>query len=107
MEDRLTEQLKNRSVRPSTPGELVTDLLECNGLSITKAATRLGVSRVTLSRLINDQQSLSVDMAQRLGRFFGNGAALWLNLKQQVELWDLLHAEDEPYKSIEPLKLAA
>jgi len=107
MDERLTEQLKNRAVRPSTPGELVADLLECNGLNISEAAARLGVSRVTLSRLINDQQSLSVDMAQRLGRFFGNGAALWLKMKQQVELWDLLHAEDERYQSIEPLKIAA
>ncbi len=102
-ENRFIESLQAMSQPPSTPGEVLADLLECNGLSLSEAARRLGVGRITLSHLVNGHRALSDDMAQRLGRFFGNGPAFWLRLQQQLDLWQTLHADQSVYQSIEPL----
>jgi addiction module HigA family antidote len=104
MNAHMIEGLERMKGRPATPSEVLEDLLECNNLGITEAAKLLDVSRVTLSRLVNGRQDLSTDMAQRLGRLFGNGAAIWINLKQQVDLWDVLHADCTPYEHIQRLK---
>ena len=97
------ERMQTRRVRPSTPGDVLADLLESNNLTITEAAHRLGVGRVTVSNLINGKRSLTPEMANRLGRFFGNGAGIWLRLQQAVDLWDCLHAEPSDYSDVQPL----
>ncbi len=102
-ENRFIASLQTMTQPPSTPGEVLSDLLECNALSLTQAAARLGVGRVTLSHLVNGHRALSDDMAQRLGRFFGNGAVFWLRLQQQLDLWETLHADQSVYQFIEPL----
>lgn len=89
--------------RPTTPGDALLDLLEDRGISQGELARRLGVSRATISRLVNNQQVLSPDLAQRLGRFWGDGARIWLALQQQVDEWDLLHADTTPYQFIQPI----
>lgn len=101
------EQLKKMTRRPSTPGDLLADLLECNGLSQGEAAARLGVTRQTVNQLINGKRALTPDMAQRLGRLFGGGPELWVLMQQQVELWDALHADSKIYESITPLETEA
>jgi plasmid maintenance system antidote protein VapI len=47
-------------------------------------------------------------MAQRLGRFFGDGAANWFRLQQQVDMWDLIHSKTKPrdIQRIKPLEKA-
>jgi addiction module HigA family antidote len=61
-----------RMKQPAHPGRFVkTVILEPLGLSVTEAAKALGVTRVALSRLINEQASLSPDMAIRLDKAFG------------------------------------
>ena len=101
------EQLKRMQRRPATPGDLLADLIECNDLSQGKVAARLGVSRITVSRLIQGHRPLSADMAHRLGRFFGNGPELWLNMQKNVDLWDALHMDTAEYAFIEPLDKVA
>ena len=57
---------------PAHPGRFVrTVILEPMGLSVTDAARALGVTRVALSRFLNEQASLSPDMAIRLDKAFG------------------------------------
>lgn len=97
------EGLQKMNCPPSTPGEVLEDLLESNGLSLTEAAKRLGVGRITVSNLVNGHRALSEDMAQRLGRLFGNGPAFWLRLQQQLDLWEALHQDQSAYEHIEPL----
>lgn len=96
-------RMRERRVRPSTPGEVLADLLESNHLTVTEAAHRLGVGRVTVSQLINGRRNLTPEMAHRLGRLFGNGAAIWLRLQQAVDLWDCLHLESANYADVQPL----
>lgn len=87
------DRMRERRIRPSTPGEVLSELLEDNNLTITDAAQRLGVSRVSVSNLVNDKRSLSPEMAIRLGQFFGNGPGIWMRLQQAVDLWDCLHCD--------------
>lgn len=98
------EALQSRTRRPSTPGFVVESLLEENDLTQTQLAQKLGVSRATVNELLRGKRALTPDMAHRLGRFFGNGAGLWLRLQANVDLWDALHLDTALYNSIEPLE---
>jgi addiction module HigA family antidote len=57
---------------PPHPGEFIkTEIVEAHGLSVTAAAEALGVSRPTLSSLLNGKAGLSGDMALRIEKAFG------------------------------------
>jgi addiction module HigA family antidote len=103
----LIERLKERKVRPATPGDLLADLIESNHLTQTEVAARTGVARATINRIVQGRRAITPDLAQRLGRFFSNGPAIWLNFQKQVDLWDALHASSAPYRFIKPLSHSA
>jgi addiction module HigA family antidote len=72
---------------PPHPGSVIKDVcLETNGLTVTQAAKHLQVTRVTLSRLLNEQSGISVDMAYRLAAAFGGSPERWLRLQMQYDL---------------------
>ena len=76
----------NRMFNPPHPGEtLREDILPALGLTVTQAASQLGVTRATLSRVINGHSGISPDMARRieiwLGEERGGRAALWLGMQ--------------------------
>ncbi len=96
------EQLRRRTRRPTTAGEMVAGLLEELDLTQTELAQRLQVSRATINHLVNGHRPLTPDMARRLGRFFGDGAAVWMRMQQQVDLWDLIHDDTKNLTEIEP-----
>lgn len=76
---------------PPHPGEVLKKLcLEPLGLSVTRAAKALGVSRKTLSSILNGRAGISPEMAVRLSIAFDTTAESWLN--QQVQ-YDLRRAE--------------
>jgi antitoxin HigA-1 len=76
---------------PPHPGEVLRELcLEPLGLSVTAAAEALGVSRKTLSAVLNGKAGISPEMAIRLSIAFDTSAQSWLNQQSQYELW---HAE--------------
>jgi addiction module HigA family antidote len=77
---------------PPHPGEtLREDVLPALGLSITKAAEQLNVSRAALSRVLNERAALSPEMALRLESWLGveNGgsADLWVAQQAAYDLW--------------------
>jgi antitoxin HigA-1 len=73
---------------PPHPGlTLREDVLPELGLSVTEAAEQLGVSRVTLSRMINGRAAISAEMALRLGQWLGNGPDIWLRMQMAYDLW--------------------
>ncbi|MEY4760568.1 MAG: addiction module antidote protein HigA family [Pseudomonadota bacterium] len=73
---------------PPHPGETLRDLcLEPLGLTVTSAAKGLGVSRKTLSAILNGRAGISPEMAVRLSLAFGTSAESWLNLQLQHDLW--------------------
>ncbi len=76
---------------PPHPGEVLRELcLEPLGLTVTGAAEALGVSRKTLSAILNGRAGISPEMAIRLSKAFGTSPESWLNQQMQYDLW---HAE--------------
>jgi addiction module HigA family antidote len=74
---------------PPHPGEIIRDLcLEPLGLSVTDAASALGVSRKTLSSILNGRSGVSSEMALRLSRAFSTTPESWLNQQIQYNLWN-------------------
>jgi len=72
---------------PPHPGLSVRlNCLEPFGLSVTDGAEVLGVSRTTLSRLINGQAGVSPDMAIRLSKAFGATPEIWLRMQTAFDL---------------------
>jgi addiction module HigA family antidote len=73
---------------PPHPGEVLRELcLEPLGVSVTEAASALGVSRKTLSAILNGRAGVSPEMAVRLSIAFGTSAESWLNQQLQYDLW--------------------
>jgi len=72
---------------PVHPGEIVLhECIEPLGLTITEAAKGLGVTRTTLSRLVNGKQGISADMAVRLSKGFGSTPETWLRMQMNYDL---------------------
>ena len=73
---------------PPHPGEVLKELcLEPLGLTVTDAAKALGVSRKTLSMVVNGHAGISPEMAIRLSIAFDTSAESWLNQQIQFDLW--------------------
>jgi|GEM_PF-329910 len=84
---------------PIHPGEILReDVLPALGLSVSEAARRLGVSRQQLHRVLAGTHPITTEMAFRIGKFAGNGPALWLRLKQAPDLWHTELTKIEPEK---------
>jgi len=76
---------------PPHPGEVLKSLcLEPLNLTVTETARSLGVSRKTLSSILNGRSGVSPEMAVRLSIAFDTTAESWLNQQVQYHLW---HAE--------------
>jgi addiction module HigA family antidote len=72
---------------PPHPGEIIRELcLKPLGLSVTQAARGLGVTRKTLSLLLNGHAGISPEMAVRLSQAFGRSPESWLQLQAQYDL---------------------
>jgi addiction module HigA family antidote len=81
---------------PPHPGEILRDeCLEPLGLSVTAVAKALGVSRKTLSALLNGHAGISPEMAIRLSIAFDTTAESWLQQQLHYELWQAEQHRDE------------
>ena len=81
---------------PPHPGEILRKLcLDPLGLSITKAAKALGVSRNTLSSLLSGQTGITPEMAVRLSIAFDTTPESWMNQQVQYDLWQVQQHSDE------------
>jgi|TARA_B100000315_G_scaffold24165_1_gene21004 addiction module HigA family antidote len=72
---------------PVHPGAIVRrECLSPLGLSVTEGAKRLGVGRQTLSNLVNEKASVSIEMAYRLSKAFGSSPETWLGMQLAFDL---------------------
>jgi addiction module HigA family antidote len=71
---------------PHPGGFVLRQCVEPLGLSITEAARALGVTRTTLSELVNGKRGISPEMAVRLSQVFGGSAQSWLIQQAQYDL---------------------
>jgi len=73
---------------PPHPGEVLRELcLTPLALTVTDAARALGVSRKTLSSILNGRSGISAEMAVRLSIAFATTPESWLNQQLQYDLW--------------------
>lgn len=82
-----------RMHNPPHPGVLIRDdILPELGISIGTAAQQLGISRVTLSRILNGKSGISAEMAMRLHLWLGEdspSAESWLSHQAEYDLWHI------------------
>jgi addiction module HigA family antidote len=103
----MSRVIRNRKRRPTHPGAILReDILPAAGINQTQLAELIGVSRRTVHEVVQERRPLSVDMAQRLSRIFGNSPRFWLNMQQAVDLWDSSEAKRTDYERLKPLKVA-
>lgn len=90
---------------PPHPGEILREYL--NGVTVSDAAEKLGVNRVTLSRVLSGASGVSADMSYRLAAGFGTSAEFWLNLQKQFDLWEASKIKRPKIKPIHEVAMAA
>jgi len=88
--------------QPTHPGCILKfDYLEPLSISVTEMASKLNVSRKTLSKILNEKGAVTPDMALRLSRAFNTTPDLWLNLQKNFDLWKAEHASND-WKAVHP-----
>jgi addiction module HigA family antidote len=85
------------------PGELIREeYMKPLKLSVTSLAASLGVSRKTLSSIVNERAGVTPDMALRLSRAFSTTPELWLNMQRAFDLW-VAENETTEWMKVEPV----
>ena len=84
-----------RMYNPPHPGEILKEFcVEALDLTVTDAVRALGVSRKTLSTLLNGRAGISPEMALRLSKVFGRTPEGWMRLQLQYDLWKVEQSFD-------------
>lgn len=89
--------------QPTHPGIIIKeDYIATLSLTITEMSSILGISRKTLSKIVNERGAITPDMALRLARAFDTTPDLWLNLQKNYDLWHAEHSS-KSWKTVKPL----
>ena len=97
--------MENTTRKPTHPGELIReDLLTEIGVSQTQLAKLMGVSRRTVSEIVNERRRVTPDIAFRLAKVFNSTPEMWLNMQQAVDLWEARTIHGNEYDRIQPVK---
>ena len=90
--------MRTRTRPPAHPGRILKNLyLEPLGITNTKLAETLGVSRKAISQIVNEGKSVTPAMAFRLSQAFPNTSAeFWLNLQHTYDLWHVRNTSGWP-----------
>jgi len=89
--------------RPTHPGNIIKeDYLLPLSITIKDMADTLGVSRKTLSKIINEKGAITPDMALRLSRAFDTTPNFWLNLQKNYDLWQAEHVS-KAWQTVKPI----
>ncbi len=92
--------------KPTHPGEVIKeDIIKPLGITITEAAKKLGVTRKTLSALLNCRASLSPDMAIRISKATNTTPESWLFMQAKLDLWHAAHHKTK-VEILEPHEVA-
>ena len=88
--------------QPTHPGKIIKeDYLIPLSIAINEMASVLGVSRKTLSKIVNERGAITPDMALRLSRALDTTPVFWLNLQKNYDLWQAEHTSNE-WLSVQP-----
>jgi len=85
-----------RMHNPPHPGEILKGLwLNPMGLSITRVVAALGVSRKTLSKIVNGKSGITPEMTVRLSMVFGSSPESWMGHQAAYDLWRIEQHKEE------------
>lgn len=77
-----------RKREPTHPGVILKEIvLPELGLTVTKAAEVLGVSRQYLTRVLGGRTAMSAEFCFKVGKLAGNGGELWMNMQTTHNIW--------------------
>jgi addiction module HigA family antidote len=92
---------------PPHPGRIIKEAIEAIPMSVTGFATHIGVSRVTLSRLLNERAGVTPEMSIKISEAFGQDSPdIWFNLQNDHDFWKAAQARAGREK-VEPLQSVA
>jgi len=95
--------MRKRLRRPTHPGGILRrHYIEPLSMTVSGLAAVLGVSRKTLSEIVNEHASITPDMALRLSKAFMTTPELWLNMQRNYDLWQASHKSDD-WKQVEAI----
>ena len=95
--------MKKMKRQPTHPGAIIKeDYLSPLNITVKDMADILGVSRKTLSKIVNERGAITPEMALRLSRAFDTTPDLWLNLQQNYDLWKAKHSSKE-WQTVKPI----
>lgn len=96
--------MKIRTRPPTHPGRFIKNhYLVPLSLPVSQAAAALGISRKTLSKIVNERGDVTPEMALRLSKAFNTTPELWLNLQQFYDLWHATH-DSKAWQSVRAIR---
>jgi len=90
------------------PGTILRDeFMEPLGITSYKLSKEIKVQQTAISQIINGSRRITVDMALRLSRYFGNSAQFWLNLQNYFDIESEMEKKEYLIKEIVPYSMHA
>ena len=87
--------VRSKTRAPTPPGRMLADtVLPATGKTKTEIAKLLGISRQSLYDILDCKQPVTPQMSVRIGKLFGNGPRLWLNMQAAHDLWNAQQTVD-------------
>ncbi len=100
----MAKSMRDPKRKPTHPGAILReDVLPTLDMTQGEFAERLGVSRLTVSKLLHEKRACSPEMAVRLGKLLGTSAESWLAMQAAVDLWQVKHNTGRLAK-VEPIR---
>lgn len=100
------KSLRDPKRRPTHPGAIVReDILPHLGITQAELATRMGVSRLTVSELLHEKRGLTAEMAVRLAKVLRTTPETWMRMQQALDLWEA-QQDARLYAKVDPLPKA-
>ena len=96
-----------RMHNPPHPGRIIKDAIAAIPMSVTSFDAHISVSRVALSRVLNEKAAVTPEMSIRISEAFGQDSPdIWFNLQNDYDFWRAANAKSDR-KKVEPLQSAA
>jgi len=96
-----------RMYNPPHPGRIIKDAIAAIPMSVTGFAAHIGVSRVALSRVLNEKAGVTPEMSIKISEAFGQDSPdIWFNLQNDYAFWQASKARPGRRK-VAPLQSAA
>ena len=96
-----------RMHNPPHPGRIIKEAIEALPMTVTAFAAHIGVSRVALSRVLNEKAAVTPEMSIRISEAFGQDSPdIWFNIQNDHDFWLASQAKTQRRK-IKPLQSAA